>query len=79
YSQFHIKRLRVMQGGDPVYDQTFHTGVNIIRGENGSGKSTIADFIFYVLGGEFDNWKSVAANCDEVQAEIGTASGLLTV
>ncbi|MDF2141494.1 AAA family ATPase [Paenirhodobacter sp. CAU 1674] len=79
YSQFHLKRLRVMQGGDPVYDQGFHTGVNIIRGENGSGKSTIADFIFYVLGGEFDNWKSVAANCDEVQAEIGTASGVLTV
>lgn len=50
YSQFHLKRLRVMQGGDPVYDQSFHTGVNIIRGENGSGKLTIADFIFYVLG-----------------------------
>lgn len=79
YSQFHFKRLRVMQGGDPVYDQSFHMGVNIIRGENGAGKSTIADFIFYVLGGEFDNWKSVAADCDEVQAEIGTASGVLTV
>lgn len=79
YSQFHLKRLRVVQNKTPVYDQAFHTGVNIIRGENGSGKSTIADFIFYVLGGEFDNWKSVAANCDEVQAEIGTASGALTV
>lgn len=79
YSQFHLKRLRVMQDGEPVYDQAFHTGVNIIRGENGSGKSTIADFIFYVLGGEFDNWKSVANNCEEVQAEIGTASGALTV
>lgn len=55
-----------------------HTGVNIIRGENGSGKSTIADFIFYVLGGEFDNWKPVAANCDEVQAEIGTTSDVIT-
>lgn len=79
YSQFHLKRLRVMQRGNPVYDQSFHKGVNIIRGENGSGKSTIADFIFYVLGGEFENWKSVAANCEEVQAEIGTASGILTV
>lgn len=79
YSQFHLKRLRVMQGGTPVYDQQFHLGVNIIRGENGSGKSTVADFVFYILGGEFDNWKTVAANCDEVQAEIGTASGILTL
>lgn len=79
YAQFHLKRLRVMQSGAPVYDQSFHLGINIIRGENGSGKSTIADFIFYVLGGEFDNWKTVAANCDEVQAEIGTASGVLTL
>lgn len=79
YSQFHLKRLRVMQSGTPVYDQKFHLGVNIIRGENGSGKSTVADFVFYILGGEFDNWKTVAANCDEVQAEIGTASGVLTL
>lgn len=79
YSQFQLNLLRVMQGGNAVYSQKFHAGVNIIRGENGSGKSTIADFIFYVLGGEFDNWKSVAAKCDEVQAEIQTASGVLTV
>jgi hypothetical protein len=79
YSQFHLNRLRVIQGGNPVYDQRFHTGVNIVRGKNGSGKSTIADFIFYALGGEFENWKSVAANCDEVQAEISTASGVITV
>ncbi len=79
YSQFHLLRLRVMQSGSPVYDQSFHLGVNIIRGENGSGKSTIADFIFYALGGEFENWKTVAANCDEVQAEIGTAGGVVTV
>jgi hypothetical protein len=79
YSHFHIRRLRVLQKGSPVYDQRFHTGVNIIRGENGSGKSTIADFIFYILGGEFDNWKTVAANCDEVQAELFTQGGVLTL
>lgn len=79
YSQFHLKRLRVMRAGEPVYDEAFHTGVNIIRGQNGSGKSTIADFIFYILGGEFDRWKSVAGDCDEVQAEVATASGVLTV
>ena len=79
HAQFHLRRFRVLQGGKPVYDQTFHLGVNVIRGENGSGKSTIADFIFYALGGEFDNWKTVAANCDEVQAEIVTACGIITI
>ncbi len=79
FSHFYIRRLRVLLKGAPVYDQRFHTGVNIIRGENGSGKSTIADFIFYILGGEFDNWKTVAANCSEVQAEVVTQGGVLTL
>lgn len=74
-----LKRLRVTRGGAPVYDETFHLGTNIIRGENGSGKSTISDFIFFALGGEFDAWKETARLCDEVQAEIITASGTLTI
>lgn len=79
HAHFHLKRLRVVKGGKPAYDQSFHLGVNIIRGENGSGKSTISDFIFYVLGGEFDNWKTVASSCDEVQAEIATKNGVVTL
>lgn len=79
YSHFRLGRLRVLRKGVAVYDQTFHAGVNIIRGENGSGKSTIADFIFYILGGEFDNWKTVASRCDQVQAEIITRGGALTL
>lgn len=79
YSHFHIRRLRVLLKGSSVYDQRFHSGVNIIRGENGSGKSTIADFIFYILGGEFDNWKTVASHCDEVQAEVVTQGGVITL
>lgn len=79
YAFLSIRRLRVMQSGRPVYDQKFHDGVNIIRGENGSGKSTIADFMFYVLGGEFDDWKDSAKSCDEVQADIETQSGRATL
>lgn len=78
-SFFSLRRLRVTRHGLPAYDQEFHLGVNIIRGENGSGKSTIADFIFYAFGGEFDSWKAEARLCDEVQAEIVTRSGVLTV
>jgi hypothetical protein len=79
FSSLALNRLRVMRGGQAVYDQQFRLGVNIIRGENGSGKSTIADFIFYALGGEFDGWKSAAGLCEEVQAEVGTRDGIITI
>ena len=74
-----LNRLRVGCKGSSVYDHAFHEGVNIIRGQNGSGKSTIADFIFFILGGEFDDWKEAAGRCDEVQAEVETPRGKLTL
>ena len=74
-----LNRLRILQRGRVVYDQAFHEGVNIIRGQNGSGKSTISDFIFFILGGEFDSWKDAASQCDEAQAEVETPRGKLTL
>lgn len=79
FSLLTLNRLCVFSHARMVYDQQFHQGVNIIRGDNGSGKSTIADFIFYVLGGEFDEWKEKASLCTEVRAEITTTSGPLTL
>ena len=79
HSSFWIRRLRVLRRGAVVYDENYHCGVNIIRGENGSGKSTIADFIFYILGGEYENWKKAAEACDQVQAEVVTQGGVLVV
>ncbi|MBU4396438.1 MAG: AAA family ATPase, partial [Proteobacteria bacterium] len=70
-----LNRLVINGHGRAVYDQTFHAGVNIIRGENSSGKSTISDMIFYVLGGENVEWTDEAASCDLVQAEFNV-SGL---
>jgi len=78
-SHLSLRRLRVTKGGRAAYDQAFHGGLNIIRGENGSGKSTIADFIFYVLGGELDRWKQVAGTCDEVQAEVAAQGTIVTI
>jgi len=78
-SFLRLNRLRVIRRGKVAYDQTFHVGVNIIRGQNGSGKSTIADFIFFVLGGEFGDWKDAARQCDEVQAEVVTPNGALAI
>lgn len=79
FSLLTLKRLCIFSHARIVYDQQFHQGVNIIRGENGSGKSTIADFIFYVLGGEFDEWKDKPSLCTEVRAEVATTSGPLTL
>lgn len=53
-----------------VYQESFHQGINIIRGKNSSGKSTISNFIFYILGGAFNNWTSEAVKCKDVTAEI---------
>src|SRR3954451_10981089 len=74
-----LKRVRVMAGSSVEYDQEFHHGVNVIRGENSSGKSTIADFIFFGLGGEFDRWKDAASRCTAVRLEVETASSILTL
>jgi hypothetical protein len=79
YPFLQLARLRVLRRGHAAYDQHFHGGVNIIRGQNGSGKSTIADFIFFVLGGAFDDWKDAASQCDEVQAEVSTPRGKLVL
>ena len=78
-SYLRLNCLSILQGSHVAYEESFHAGVNIVRGQNGSGKSTLADFIFFILGGEFDNWKDAAGSCTEVQAEIQTPRGKLTL
>lgn len=53
-----------------AYDEQFHKGINIIRGDNSSGKSTITHFIFFVLGGAFNDWVPEAKKCSVVYAEV---------
>ena len=65
-----LQRLVVLKSGGALYDRTFHAGLNIIRGENSSGKSTIADFIFFSLGGELRNWTPEASGTDSVHAQV---------
>ena len=65
-----LSRLIIVGKGRTVYDEDFHAGVNIIRGKNSSGKSTITDMIFYVLGGENVEWTTEAVSCDYVYAEF---------
>lgn len=66
-----LNRLTIFtKTGKIAYDQNFHEGVNIIRGHNSSGKSTIGNFIFYVLGGDFKKWTTAASMCSDVFAEV---------
>ena len=65
-----VNRFAVYGAGKFVYDQTFHSGVNIIRGENGTGKSTIMDLLNYGLGSEIADWTDEQEKCDWVITEV---------
>ena len=75
-----VRRLVVNDhGGKKVVDISFHRGVNIIRGTNSSGKSTLMNFLFYGLGGDFSNWTTEAKRCHEVVLELEVSGAWLTV
>lgn len=66
-----LHRLMVFtEDGKTAYDESFHLGVNIIRGHNSSGKSTIIRFIFFVLGGCYSEFTPEALRCRSVVAEV---------
>lgn len=69
-STLRISRLIILRGSKHVYDQEFHEGVNIIRGWNSTGKSTIMDFLVYVLGYEIVSWTEEQLLCSSVVAEV---------
>ncbi len=74
-----LNQLVVMKSGQRAYDEKFHSGLNIIHGTNGSGKSTILDFIFYAMGGNLTDWKQYAQYCETVFAEISANGTILTL
>lgn len=65
-----VERLLIHRGAHVAYDESFHSGVNIIRGANSSGKSTVLNFLFYGLGGDLADWSEVAQLCTEVFVEV---------
>lgn len=69
-SLFISRLVIVTRDGKTSYDEHFHRGVNIIRGQNSSGKSTIIRFIFYVLGGCYSDFVPEAMKCRVVYAEV---------
>lgn len=76
-----INRFVVSKSGRAVYDQKFHKGINIIRGDNSVGKSTVMDLMYFALGGDLreERWNSEAASCDGVYVEIEINNSPLTL
>jgi outer membrane murein-binding lipoprotein Lpp len=75
-----LNRLLIYTDEDKVaYDETFHKGVNIIRGDNSSGKSTITHFMFFVMGGAFHDWVPEAKKCSVVFAEVEMNGAVFTM
>lgn len=76
-----VQRFLVMKSGRAVYDQSFHLGINIIRGDNSTGKSTIMDLLFFGLGGDLrqERWNKEAAACDNVIVQIEIDGHVLTI
>lgn len=65
--------------GQVAYDELFHKGINIIRGDNSSGKSTISNFIFFILGGVFNDFVPEAKQCSEIYAETEMNGAIITL
>jgi len=76
-----VNILKVFHDGKEVFSEHFHKGLNIIRGQNSSGKSTIMDFLFYGLGGDLleNQWRETAVNCDSVMIEANINGNTLTL
>ncbi|MFK7059211.1 AAA family ATPase [Flavobacterium oreochromis] len=79
-NNLYLRRLVVYTNqGQIAYDENFHNGINIICGDNSSGKSTITHFIFFALGGEFNDFVPEARECQVVFAEIQANDTLVTI
>ena len=80
HNNLFINRLVIYNNdGEIAYDEKFHRGVNIIRGDNSSGKSTISHFIFYILGGAFNDWVKEARECSVVYGEVVLNGAIVTL
>ena len=79
-SNLFIQRLYILtRDGKVAYDESFHRGVNIIRGDNSSGKSTITHLLFYGLGGSYVDFVPLAKKCQFVYVEICISECVLTL
>lgn len=79
-SRIQIQRLKVLtRNRQTAYDEYFHKGINIIRGENSSGKSTITHLLFFGLGGSYSNFVIEAKRCQYVYTQVDINGCVITL
>lgn len=75
-----VNRLYVLNEDNRVaYDERFHHGINIIRGNNSSGKSTVTHLLFYALGADYTNFVAEARRCSRVLVEVEINRAVVTL
>lgn len=76
-----VERLIVRKSGGHVYDELFHPGINVIRGDHSVGKTTILELLFYVLGGEIksNQWLYPADKCDDIVCQLRINENSFTI
>lgn len=74
-----LNRLLILRDKDTAYDEEFCDGLNIIRGHNGVGKTTVVDAIAYVLGGETPKWVDEAKLCNTILGEFEFSEKMYTL
>lgn len=65
-----LNGIAVYKDKRAVFSAQLHKGINVLRGHNSSGKTTVLDFIAYTLGAENIPWKKEALLCDTSVAEV---------
>lgn len=74
-----VDRLFVKRGSLVVFDEVFHSGVNVLFGRNGSGKTSVIQLLMYGLGYEVSNWKDEAGLCDNIYVGLTINGSQLTI
>lgn len=74
-----VERLYVKRGSIIAFDETFHQGVNVLSGKNGSGKTSVIQLLMYGLGYEVPNWKEEAGRCDNIYVGLKVNGSPVTI
>ncbi|MDI1308625.1 MAG: hypothetical protein PSV17_04225 [Methylotenera sp.] len=74
-----VDELAIFKEAKEVFRAKFHKGVNIVKGHNSSGKTTILDFLAYTMGAENIPWKPYALLCDTSIAQISLNGRAITI